>query len=98
MDAVATWALARDVTTQLATSLDRFDQLVMAVLGERFVDQFVTADRPIAPLALANLGRQELSKGGSVLRPRSIRVAHRSTSSSTPASTARRSRSRACCG
>jgi hypothetical protein len=71
--AVATWTLARDVTTQLTESLDRGDQLMLAALGEQFVDQFVTVDRPLGPLVLANLGRQELPSGPSVLRPRSIR-------------------------
>jgi hypothetical protein len=67
------WTLARHVTTQLASKLERNDQLVMPVLGERFVDQFVTVDRPIGSLALANLGPQELSTAGSTLRPRTIR-------------------------
>jgi|GEM_PF-5730769 len=71
--AVPGWTLARHVTTQLASKLERNDQLVMPVLGERFVDQFVTVDRPIGSLALANLGPQELSTAGSTLRPRTIR-------------------------
>ena len=67
------WTLARYVTTQLAAKLDRNEQLVMPVLGERFVDRFVTVDRPIGSLVLANLGPQELSTGRSALRPRTIR-------------------------
>ncbi len=67
------WTLARHVTTQLAAKLDHNDQLVMPVLGERFVDRFVTADQPSGSLALANLGPQELSTGRSALRPRTIR-------------------------
>ena len=71
--AVPGWALARDVTTQLAAKLEHSVQFVMTVLGERFVDQFVTVDRPVGSLSLANLGPQELSAGRSVLRPRKIR-------------------------
>ena len=73
VDVMATWALAREVTTQLAAKLDRCDHLVMAVLGERFVDQFVTVDRPVGSVSLANLGPQDLSSETSALRPRCIR-------------------------
>jgi hypothetical protein len=71
--AMAPWALAREVTTQLAAKVDRCDHLVMTVLGERFVDQFVSVDRPVGSVSLANLGLQELSGGTSVLRPRCVR-------------------------
>ncbi len=67
------WELAREVTTQVATSMDRGDQLVMAFLAEQFIDQYVTNDRPVTPLTLANLGALELSTPGSTLRPRMIR-------------------------
>ncbi|MFN8037323.1 MAG: condensation domain-containing protein [Acidimicrobiia bacterium] len=68
-----TWVLARDVTTQVTAKLERGHHLVMAVLGERFADQFVTVDRPIGSYSLANLGSQDLPVEGSVLRPRCIR-------------------------
>ena len=73
VEVMATWALAREVTTQLAAKLDRCDHLVMTVLGERFVDQFVSVDRPVGSVSLANLGPQDLSSETSVLRPRCIR-------------------------
>ena len=73
VDVMATWALAREVTTQLAAKLHRCDHLVMTVLGERFVDEFVSVDRPVGSVSLANLGRQDLSSETSVLRPRCIR-------------------------
>lgn len=68
------WELARDVTSQLKAKIDRGDELVMAVLGDRFVDQFVTVDHPVGSVMVANLGVQELSHEG-VLRPRTIRGA-----------------------
>lgn len=68
-----TWEVAREVTSQLATKLDRGDHLVMTVLGERFVDEFVSVDRPVGSVSLANLGPQELTGGTSALRPRCIR-------------------------
>ena len=70
---VDTWTLARDVTTEVAANLDAAAHLVMAVLGERFAEQFVTVDRPIASLSVANLGPMDLSHRDSVLRPRCIR-------------------------
>ncbi len=71
--ALDTWALARDVTAGVAAKLDAGAHLVMAALGERFVDQFVTVDRPIGSLSVANLGPMDLSLRDSVLCPRSIR-------------------------
>jgi hypothetical protein len=73
VDSVDTWTLARNVTTEVAAKLDANAHLVMAALGERFVDQFVTVDRPIGSLSVANLGPMDLSHRDSVLRPRSIR-------------------------
>jgi hypothetical protein len=45
----------------------------MTALGERFVEEFVSVDRPVGSVSLANLGPQELSSDASTLRPRCIR-------------------------
>ena len=45
----------------------------MVLFGEQFIEQFVTSERPVTPLTLANLGALELSTPNSTLRPRMIR-------------------------
>ncbi len=70
---VPPWELARDVTTQVAASMNRGDQLVMVLFAEQFIEHFVTSERPATPLTLANLGALDLTTPDSTLRPKTIR-------------------------
>lgn len=46
---------------------------MMVLLADQFIQQFVTSERPVTPLTLANLGALELTTPDSTLRPKTIR-------------------------